>query len=198
MEATTIELDRSKARELWRDYQKHRHYSQPIDQEIARTYQAIAQGKVVIRALDSIKAAGLGEDKLPKLAIVRADAKRCWLGTRSDGSAWFAATEGQMFSPENFPRGVVSLPAGSFPGIATEFPWRRRPVSIVPTIPLPLRPKRGLQNYHILYEAEWDMTVPIDPMLLRRMGKGDLWVVFAAWELSPIEQAALAGHTVRA
>jgi hypothetical protein len=56
---------------------------------------------------------------------------------------------------------------------------------------LPLRPKRGLANYHILFEAEWSFVAPKDPLLLRRAGKGDLWIVCAAWELTEIERAAL-------
>src|SRR5258708_4807132 len=42
--------------------------------------------------------------------------------------------------------------------------------AIVPLVPVHLRPKRGLENYHILWEAEWTRVVPRDPMLLRRIG----------------------------
>ena len=34
---------------------------------------------------------------------------------------------------------------------------------MVPLIPLPLRPKRGLENYHVLWEAEWTGKVPLRP-----------------------------------
>jgi len=61
----------------------------------------------------------------------------------------------------------------------------------VPIIPGYLRPKRGLQNYHILWEAEWSRGVPVDPYLLRRIGQGDLWLVVAAWELTEVERAAM-------
>ena len=194
METQRIELDREKARQLWQDYQKHRHYSQPIDQEVMRAYQAIAKGRVVIRALDSIVKAGLGEDKLPKLAIVPATAKDCWLGTRHDGSAWFAPTQRTMNrATYHHSAQAITFPAGSFPGIVTH-KWE--PKAIVPTIPLPLRPQRGLASYHILFEAIWELKPPIDPMLLRRIGKADLWQVCAAWELSEVERAVLAGHRV--
>jgi len=33
--------------------------------------------------------------------------------------------------------------------------------------------------------------VPRDPYLLRRLGKGDLWLVVAAWDLTEVERAAL-------
>src|SRR6185295_3009482 len=78
MDVQTIEMDRSKALEMWKKYKTHANYSPPVDQEIRRVFDAIAKGKVVIRALASIAAAGVGEDGLPKLAIARADARTCW------------------------------------------------------------------------------------------------------------------------
>ena len=62
METREIVLDRIEARALWRKYREHQHYAKPIDWEIQRTYQLIAQGRVVIKALDSILTAGVGED----------------------------------------------------------------------------------------------------------------------------------------
>jgi len=64
----------------------------------------------------------------------------------------------------------------------------------VPLIPVHLRPKRGLANYHILWEAEWRRLPPVDPLLIRRLGKGDLWVVVAAWDLTEVERAAIAAR----
>lgn len=46
METQHVTLDREKARELYQAYKKHQHYSQPIDYEVQRTYQLLAQGKV--------------------------------------------------------------------------------------------------------------------------------------------------------
>lgn len=64
----------------------------------------------------------------------------------------------------------------------------------VPLIPLKFRPKTGIANYHILFEAEWERVVPKDPLLLRRLGAADLWLVVAAWDLTEVEQAALAAR----
>ncbi len=193
METQNIVLDRAKARELWRDYRKHQHYSAPIDQEVMRTYKAIAQGRVIIRALDSIRVAGLGKDGLPKLAIARADAQFCWLSPDRNGAAGFSISEeaATTWRSARYTRQRIDFPAGTFPGISTQ---RWRPRAIVPQVPLPLRPKRGLQNYHVLFEAEWELVPPVDPMLLRRVGAGDLWVVCAAWDLTEVERAALAAR----
>jgi hypothetical protein len=199
METVKVEMPRSEARELYRDYKKHQHYSSPIDQEIQRTYQLIAQGRVVIRALDSVVAAGVGADGFPKLALVRADSEYCRVHmhrpTQRDARC------GVIMSFKNLrargrgsragPQQRVDFPQGSFIWAHSPGDWSAYGEAIVPIIPAPLRPKRGLANYHILFEAEWSRVVPKDPLLLRRIGKGDLWLVCAAWDLTEVERAAL-------
>jgi hypothetical protein len=61
----------------------------------------------------------------------------------------------------------------------------------VPPVPLSLKPKRGLASYFILWEANWQPEPARDPYLLRRIGRADLWVVLAHWELTEVERAAL-------
>jgi hypothetical protein len=185
IQSQVIALDRGEARELYRRYKAHVHYAKPIDREIQRTYQLIAQGRVVIRALESIKAAGLNEQGLPKLAIVRADFKACWCDVLTDGRVRFGVAQ----SAWHRNRGrEIELPAGSLPNRAR---WVRG-CAMAPIIPVHMRPKRGLQNYHVLWEAEWSPVPPGDPLLLRRIGRGDLWLVTAAWDLTEVEKAALA------
>jgi hypothetical protein len=187
MDTQQITVDREEARALFRKYREHQHYSTPIDWEIQRTYQNIAQGRVVIRALDSVTTAGLGEDGLPKLAIVRADAKTCMLQSWRDGSA---RMNKDVWQHNNHRKSYIDFPAGSFPGIRYQNAHRAQ----TPLVPVHLRPKRGLQNYHVLFEAIWRPAPPIDPLLLRRIGQADLWVVCAAWDLTEVERAVLAGR----
>lgn len=182
MDVTKLTVDRKQARELYREYKKHQHYSEPIDDEIRRAYQLIAQGRMVIQAMESIRAAGLGENGLPKLAIARADTTQCFCRLSSDGSATFGCHEWNSPKSARF-----ALPKSSFP----EQRESRRGKAIVPIVPVHLRPKRGIQNYQILWEADWE-RVPVDPLLLRRIGKGDMWLVVAAWDLTEVERAALA------
>ena len=191
MQTQEITLDRGRARELWRAYRTHQHYSEPIDQEIQRAYKQIAQGRVVIQALESIKAAGLDEKELPHLAIVRADATECFLTMEADGSARFSDVNG--WGTDHWARHHVNLPVGSFPITKERRRWSAAK-AVVPLIPIHLRPKRGLQNYHVLWEAEWTRIPPRDPMLLRRLGRGDLWLVVAAWDLTEVERAAIAAR----
>jgi hypothetical protein len=191
METQQIIVDREQARALFRKYRAHQHYSRPIDKEIGLTYQRIAQGKVVIQALASVIAAGVNEQNLPKLAICRADATTCFYEWFRDGGARFAKDQ---WVKANHRKSYIDFPPGSFPQpVQTNRTWSRAQ-AIVPLIPIDIRPRRGLENYHVLWEAVWQPAPPVDPMLLRRIGEADLWVVVAAWELTEVERAALAAR----
>lgn len=183
MHTEVITIDRAKARKLYRAYKTHAHYSTPIDHEIQRAYQLIAQGKMVIKALESITAAGVNEQGWPKLAIMRADQQQCYFNPAYNGGAGeFRSTRWGRI-PESM-RFTVNIP-----GIPKES--SQTAIAIVPACPLTHRPKRGLANYHILWEAEWTKIVPRDPYLLRRIGKADLWLVLHAWDLTEVERGAL-------
>jgi hypothetical protein len=186
MKVDTLKMDPEAARELWRKYQSHRVHQSPADAEIAAIYKRIAQGKTVIRALESIRNAGVGADGLPKLAIARADETECYLNHHTD-----AVTFGE--------RSLRSRPSRSrnvrvpWPGIQQPTQRRWHYAATVPIIPVHLRPKRGLANYHILWEAEWTKRYPVDPYLLRRFG-GDAWLVVAAWDLTDVERAVMSSR----
>jgi hypothetical protein len=190
LQTQQVVVDREEARALFRKYRTHQHYAKPVDLEIQRTYQLIAQGRIVIRALAGIAEAGVGEDGYPKLAICRADAERCFLEYRTDGSARMAA---DRWPRENHRKRYIDFRPGTFPPPPQGRNWSRRE-AILPIIPIDLRPKRGLENYHVLWEAVWQPAPPVDPMLLRRIGEADLWVVCAAWELTEVERAVLAAR----
>ena len=193
MQTETITLDRFEAAKLFRKYREHRHNlgkPNPADLEVERAYKAIAAGKVVIRALESIRLAGLGADGLPKLALVRADAERCWCEMNSAGGAVQSVAEWPRPSryTNTIPNDRFRFPAGTWPRPARGF----RASAVVPLIPPDIRPARALQNYHILFEAVWHPEPPRDPMLLRRIGKADLWLVLGAWDLTEVERGAMA------
>lgn len=187
MKVETLKMDPDTARELWRKYQTHRAYQAPHDAEIAAIYKRIAQGKTVIRAFESIRAAGVNESGLPRLAIARADAPSVWLNhgeprIQFGESRWW---NHQRKISRNSKTVVMDWPGFSRPNGQFE--------AIVPIIPVHLRPKRGLANYHILWEAEWTRRYPVDPYLLRRFG-GDAWLVVAAWDLTDVERAVMSSR----
>lgn len=187
MQTEAITLDRAKARDLYRAYKKHKHYSEPIDDEIRRAYQLLAQGRLIIKALESIKAAGLGDDGFPKLALCRADRSSCQVSIYHNGSSDMSADGARTGKVGSL---LFHFPADTFPRSRAK--WNGR--ALLPPVPLHLRPKRGLANYHILWEAEWQPVPPRDPFLLRRIGKADMWLVVAMWDLTEVERAALAAR----
>lgn len=188
MKVEQLKVDQEQARELWQKYQSHRVHQTPADAEIAAIYKRIAQGKTVIRALESIRNAGLGADGLPKLAIARADITQCWL-ERAAGTAVFSHDTRRTGHHNESKTKVIRVPWEGFNLPAGN--WRYG--ATVPLIPVHLRPRRGLQNYHILWEAEWTKRYPVDPFLLRRFG-GDAWLVVAAWDLTDVERAVMSSR----
>ena len=58
MHTELITMPKAEAEALYRKYKEHVHYDQPVQQidwEIKRTYELIAKGKIIIRAIESIK-----------------------------------------------------------------------------------------------------------------------------------------------
>lgn len=202
METTHVTVDRDEAERLYRKYKEHQAYSSPIDWEIQRTYQLLSKGKLVIRAIESIVKAGVDEKGLPKLALASTTAKACHLTRNADGSAVMSSHQwrGPKRNTFDWRTSSFTFPAQTF-GTST---WegktyrnsRSNHQAQLPLIPIHLRPKRGLQNYHILWEAEWEPIPPRDPYLLRRIGNADLWLVVAHWDLTEVERAALATRIV--
>lgn len=192
MQTQQITMTRQEARGLYRSYKKHLHYSKPIDRECMRAYQLLGQGRLIIKALESVVAAGLNADGLPKLAICRADAASCTLRMDRDGGGFMRDSRVEPRHKNRWTeiiqsRSMFTFPARSF--VNGKETWRAE--ALVPVPPLHLRPQRGLANYHILWEAEWTKIVPRDPYLLRRIGQADLWLVVAMWNLTEVERAAL-------
>lgn len=194
MQTQNMVMDRAEARDLYRAYKKHLHYSIPIDHEVMRAYQLLAQGRLLIKALESIVAAGLNEQGLPKLAIALATATSCECRVNGNGAVTFDSRPPRSRSYRSLDdrkliaeRAYFLFPRAAFP--VKQQVWSAQ--ALVPGVPLQHRPQRGLANYHILWEAEWHKVVPRDPFLLRRIGKADLWVVVAMWELTEVERAAL-------
>jgi hypothetical protein len=193
MQTKHIQFTRENAQALFRDYKKCLHYAEPIDREIMRAYELLGKGRLIIKALESIVAAGLNNDAFPKLAICRATASKCFLHLNDNGRA--TMSEQRHPGQRAYIKRVISFPERSFKVTAKSrygFGWDAE--AIVPPAPLHLRPKRGMQNYHILWEAEWTRTVPHDPYLIRRIGSGDMWLVVAMWQLSEVERAALSSR----
>ena len=193
MNVEQLVFSQADAVKLLQRYQTHKNYQKPnpVDIEVSRIAKLISKGKVVIRGAGSVIGAGLNEKTyLPKLAIARADAAFCRLNTRMDGGATMLS--GVEWADGRTSRDrVFEFEAGSFPFLASG-KWGQK--AIMPHIPPDIRPKRGIQNYHVLWEAEWTRVPPVDPILCRRIGKSDFFLVLGQWDLTEIEREVMRGR----
>lgn len=183
MHVDRLKFDPAEASKLVRKYKEHKAWSTPVDDEILRVAQLVEKGKAIIRGVGSIELAGLNDDKLPKLAIGRADDAFCWLHPRVRGEFTMA---GASWTGGNFARSRRF--EGTLEGLrADKVNW----TAMAPHIPPDVRPKRGIQNYTLVWEALWVKRPPIDPILARRIGNSDFFVVLAQWDVTPVERFVL-------
>jgi hypothetical protein len=182
LDVQKLSMEKEQARDLYRAYQENRGQMTNDDRAIAAIYKRIAQGKLVIRALASITAAGLGADGLPKLAIMRADLPKVQCSSRSDEVIFSGMNrQGRISSYAKTRQFTVPMPGAT---------WNTGDkVADVPLIPVHLRPNKAIEKYHVLWEADWNQY-PVDPYLLRQFGK-DAWLVVAAWDLTAVERAVM-------
>lgn len=195
MHVVTMDESRDVVRQKYAEYLravKERHSAEY--EALKNGYRELLKGRQVIDIVSTMKNAGVDQLNRPRLAIVRADAKLCWFRWRRvrGQKDW---TDRPIFSMTNefqSPKTQsVVFPRNTF---AAQPKSTLR--AVVPTIPPSLLPGGKLSRYHILWEAEWE-SIPVDPMLLRHLGKS-LYVVLAAWDLTPLERAVLRDATTSA
>lgn len=212
LDDATIKMDRDTARKHFLDYRRavrERHNEE--DRQIMRGYQAMSQGKQLIRLTEVIQAGGVHPDGMPKLAVAQSDTDWVYCQRTQEGRVEFLP---RPWVDGRHRKGISRFPAGTLPrwscvtlGCDQSIPyWKHRhPATgsglraMVPVVPAGLRPKHSLSNYMTLFEVDrWEIAPrpPGDPALLKHVG-GDLYAVLAVWDLTPLEQAVLAGRPVR-
>ena len=210
MRLSTITMDRIQARDAYKAYRAsvRAEGHSPEDEMIARGYHALALGRSVLALSEAIKAGGLGNDGLPRIAIARADAHEAhvrirldralemWCGTKRKDERWSWAAG---FADGRLPDSLVKWQEweAANPDKRGQNDWRDiHARAMVPIVPPQYRPGHDLANYHILFEVErWSKVAPPpprDPALLKHIG-GDLYAVLAVWDLTDLERAVL-GH----
>jgi hypothetical protein len=188
IEAATMKVDYLAARTAYEAYRaavKEKRATKD-DETLFRAYRAMMRGRAVVDVGLAIANAGyeLYENRaLPKLAIGRADWDfvHC---SRPRTHFRFSSRQGNW---GRRPKGEVDVLMPAAPNINGDGKAQ------LPLIPPQHRPGGDLSRYHILFEATWQRTPPDpDPLLLERIGTdGLLFVVLAAWDLTPLEQAVL-------
>lgn len=209
MELATIEMpvkDAQRAFEEYRAAVRERHDSE--DEAIMRGYRVLAKGQQVLNLPQTLKAGGIAtirvrknwssgewiEVTVPRIAIARANRTTVWtFGVTEEGRCRMQ-TKRAPHSRNNFD--VQRFPDGTFDPGTPDGVWSEPRIrAVVPNVPPRFRPRAGLGNFHVLFEAEWglDPEPPVDPALLKHIG-GDLYAVVAVWNLTELERAVLAGR----
>lgn len=194
MDMAVLEVPKPQAERAFKAYQaavRERHNAE--DEQIMRGYKAILSGKQIISLRKTMTTAGLDAKGYPKLAIIRADARLCWVEMNREGGCTFMDKRWVNDRGGIVSSVAVRVPVGTWPRTEDPTPIPTRAQAIVPNIPPEYRPATGLGSYHILWEAEWSRVPPRDPALLKYVG-GDLWAVVATWDLTEVERAVIAGR----
>lgn len=180
-----------------------------IYRDLQRVYGHMKHGGKIIDIFQVLKATGLDEDGNPRIAICRADGKKCYLSKQSDGAAIFSHVPPERWGRREARKTYKEIltPEGTFVWQDKEgkpttryYEIKDSEVStIAPIIPphiLIESVKHNLKNYHILWETEdWNVEPPRDPLLLK-MITPNLFAILATWELTELERAIIKAHIV--
>ncbi len=210
MDLATIDMPVEEAQQAFEEYRaavRERHDQE--DEQIMCGYRVLAKGQQVLNLPKTLRAGGVdlltvrshwnrGESidvTVPKLAVARANRTTVWTyGIGEEGRCTMQTKRdphvNNQFDVTRFPEGTFEV------GTADEWNSVPRIRAVVPNVPPRLRPRAGLGNFHVLFEAEWglDPEPPVDPALLKHIG-GDLYAVIAVWDLTELERAVLAGRS---
>lgn len=212
MNVHTITMDPGEAQaklDAYRAQLAKRHSQDLTEWRAAEAaYAELAKGTPLLDPIAAIREAGWRTDGRPTLAIARADQRFCawaairtsrwwdekrsaYVGPWSPMSWQFVATrtrrwDRQRSSDLRFEIGGVTEPPPAEP---------KTGCAMVPMVPADVFPARGcdLSKHFVLWEVEsWAAAPPVDPILLRPIG-GNLYAVVAAWDLTELERAIIAG-----
>lgn len=186
MSVPTITMPKEEAIRAYRQFRQDCHGNPTEqDQAVMMGLKALSQGKAVIDLFEAMRAAGLDEQRRPKLAITRANWEHVtyWEPWRQrqivQFGRWPAPRRGRQAVAAELPRAVFDTRVSLSTGFR----------AVVPYIPPSVRPQ-VLDGYHILWEAVWEPAPPTDPFLLRHL-HGSLYAVLAVWDLTPLERAVM-------
>lgn len=181
MDVATIEVPKEVALAKLNEY-AHVRSTQRVaaDRELRRLYKWASTHRL-INVHEALKAMGLNEMGLPKLALARATWGTCFYSERE-----------QAFSSSNryfTNKYAIKLPSRTFSSLGS---WKFA-YAPVPHVPPSLRPEDGdLSNYHILFEVKEWKVYPADPFLLKQIS-GWIFAILGEWDLTDLERSILSG-----
>lgn len=192
MELATLEIPRAEATARLAEYQAALKVERTAqDEALAMGYRAAARGLPVIRLSQTVLAGGWHPNGFPKIAVVRADARTCYVRWAGDDLVFADCDDWRANRGALVGRRSVRIPVPN--SRPAHPPYWQSASTVVPLVPPRFRPRpRRLRHCHLLWEVEsWTREPPRDPALLRHI-RGDLWAVLAVWDLTELERAVLA------
>ncbi len=185
MKAATIKMDAGEASRRYYEYKRHEDKLGYEHRVAMLGFQALSRGKELLDLSLVFRACESDEQGRPKLAVARADWERVRMDRNNQGTLLFRNEDtspgwgsSARYKQYRFPHVMPARPGNDV-----------RASAVVPIIPARFIPRAPLKYFEVLFEAEWK-TVPVDPFLLRHL-EGNLYIVLAKWDLTPVEQAAL-------
>lgn len=182
----------------------------PEDQRVLAAYRALEEGRQMVSLSEALARGQLRNDRMPNLAVLRADLSQVRVRSDSNGTLRFSDPRPVAEGWSERKRRKMGAWSLTFPRIMQTWaadgsmgePKPRGGTARAPYIPPTVRPKDP-ENYLVFWEAgpEWTVDpvpvprprVHIDPAILEHV-VGDFYVVVATWDLTPIESAALDGY----
>lgn len=196
MNLQTVTMDPEDARKRLAAYESLKMPTAE-DRAIIAGLMGCVAGKQLIDLRSTIRAGGVDDDGLPRLAVMWADRPWCHLIVESSGRVFFEWDPYNRYDSRS--RRFV------FDDVAPARVWSDVPQaartgrlrSHVPPVPPDHRPgPTQLRKFAVLWEVdEWETmpAPPSDPALLRPL-MGDLWTVEHVWDLTQLERLVLAGR----
>lgn len=218
MDVQTLTMDPSEAAARLLDYRAElRRRSDAEYEAVAVGLEALAGGRAVLFLAASVASGGFDERGRPRLAIARADRRQVhfrwsawWSGPPETAALFEADGRDSVRSEYNLETLRRRLDLSAHLAAVPEAAVRQRSpyvytyegYALVPMIPAEVRqtvPRFRADRRFVLWEVEQWSDRPLmaqpdrDPYLLRHLG-GDAYSVEAAWDLTPLERAVMAGR----
>lgn len=193
MKIETLKENAFDARDKYNEYKTaYKATKDPLYGDLKRVYHAIKGGKQVIDIFQAIKVGGVRAGNEPNLAIAKAKDKTVICRYDQDGTVKYCTRDDGRSDWKTL-KADIALKS-CLPVWKGANSWDSKRLSApVPIIPPRLRPINLTDDYYILWEVDhWSPLPSRDPYLLKRLSR-TLFVVCAAWDLTDIEMAVMAG-----
>jgi len=169
---------------------------QKLTRELLGVYGHLKHGGKIVDLPRTFAKSELRKEDLPKLGIVPANGKYCYLYKKRSGGAIFSSERKTTWGTPYAKGNDVELPPDTFRWKDLENSrWRTLAPIIPPRIYVEICVRIVPENYHILYEVEtWSISNPPRDPILGKMLTKNLFGVLATWDLTELERKIISGR----